>query len=195
MFPSHDTLAKEGKIHPAFNTPEILKRKANEEKYFGEWFTKDKNDLDWYKKDREFKDPEIIQLNVPKTRLKEFQNYDKTLSRAPDREFIVPKNLQKEFLNKTDDVVKPAISIADDVTKQTYKTTWQLEELPGLHLKSTMTDGAISKIIEPKTGLVNVEQALAIIGKESGGADKVALVRQGLGKNIVTGKQIGRAHV
>ena len=89
-----------------------------------------------------------------------------------------------KVLNKTDDVVKPAISIADDVTKQTYKTTWQLEELPGLHLKSTMTDGAISKIIEPKTGLVNVEQALAIIGKESGGADKVALVRQGLGKNI-----------
>ena len=99
-------LTKEGKIHPSFNTTEVLKRKANEEKYFGEWFTKDKNDLDWYKKDREFKNPEIIQLNVPKTRLKEFQNYDKTLSRAPDREFVVPKNLQKEFLNKTDDVVR-----------------------------------------------------------------------------------------
>ena len=70
------------------------------------------------------------------------------------------------------------------MTKQTYKTTWQLEELPGLHLKSTMTDGAISKIIEPKTGLVNVEQALAIIGKESGGADKVALIKQGLGETL-----------
>ena len=89
-----------------------------------------------------------------------------------------------KVLNKLDDVVKPAISIADDVTKQTYKTTWQLEELPGLHLKSTMTDGAISKIIEPKTGLVNVEQALAIIGKESGGADKVALIKQGLGETL-----------
>lgn len=89
-----------------------------------------------------------------------------------------------KVLNKLDNVVKPAISIADDVTKQTYKTTWQLEELPGLHLKSTMTDGAISKIVEPKTGLVNVEQALGIIGKESGGADKVALIKQGLGENI-----------
>lgn len=89
-----------------------------------------------------------------------------------------------KVLNKIDDVVKPAISIADDVTKQTYKTTWQLEELPGLHLKSTMTDGAISKIVEPKTGLINTEQALGIIGKESGGADKVALIKQGLGENI-----------
>ena len=108
-------LAKEGKIPPAFNTPEILKRKANEEKYFGEWFTKDKKDLDWYKKDREFKDPEIIQLNVPKSRLKEFQNYDKTLSRAPDREFIVPKNLQKEFLNKTDDAVNNITNQLDEI--------------------------------------------------------------------------------
>jgi hypothetical protein len=89
-----------------------------------------------------------------------------------------------KVLSKTDDVVKPAISIADDVTKQTYKTTWQLEELPGLHLKSTMTDGAISKIVEPKTGLVNTEQALAIIGKESGGADKVKLIKEALGDNV-----------
>lgn len=92
-----------------------------------------------------------------------------------------------KVLNKIDEAVntaKPIKSSVDDVSKQTYKTTWQLEELPGLHLKSTMTDGAISKIIEPKTGLVNVEQALAIIGKESGGADKVALIRQGLGDNI-----------
>lgn len=63
-------------------------------------------------------------------------------------------------------------------------SSWQLQELPGLHLQSTMEGQAISKIVEPKTGLVNVEQALGIIGKESGGADKVALIIQGLGENI-----------
>jgi len=62
--------------------------------------------------------------------------------------------------------------------------TWEMQNLPGLHLQSTMENGAISKIVEPKTGLVNTEQALAIIGKESGGADKVALIKQGLGENI-----------
>ena len=61
---------------------------------------------------------------------------------------------------------------------------WQMQELPGLHLKSTMEGDAISKIVELKTGLVNVEQALAIIGKESGGADKVALIRQSLGDKL-----------
>jgi len=71
-----------------------------------------------------------------------------------------------------------------NVTPTVVKPTWSMEKIPGLHLKSTMTDGAISKIVEPKTGLVNVEQALGIIGKESGGADKVALVKQGLGETI-----------
>lgn len=88
-----------------------------------------------------------------------------------------------KVLNKTDDVVKPIVSFVDDVGKQASKQ-WQLEELPGLHLKSTMEGQAISKIIEPKTGLINVEQALGIIRKESGGANKVSLIRQGLGENI-----------
>lgn len=61
---------------------------------------------------------------------------------------------------------------------------WQMEELPGLHLQSTMDNGAISRIVEPKTGLVNTEQALAIIGKESGGADKVAEIRKALGETL-----------
>lgn len=64
------------------------------------------------------------------------------------------------------------------------KQTWQSQELPGLHLSSTMEGGPISKIIEPKTGLINVDQALTIIGKESGGADKVNLIKQALGKDI-----------
>jgi hypothetical protein len=78
-------------------------------------------------------------------------------------------------------------SSVDNVGKgltQASKRAWQMEELPGLHLKSTMEGEAISKIVEPKTGLINTEQALAIIGKESGGADKVALIRKGLGDKI-----------
>jgi hypothetical protein len=59
-----------------------------------------------------------------------------------------------------------------------------LQELPGLHISATMEGGPISKIIEPKTGLINVDQALTIIGKESGGASKVDMIKQSLGKDI-----------
>jgi hypothetical protein len=48
-------------------------------------------------KDREFIDPEIIQLKVPKSKLQEFQNYDKSLSRAPDREFVIPFEQQSLY--------------------------------------------------------------------------------------------------
>ena len=91
------------------------------------------------------------------------------------------------IINKTDDVVRPIASKVDDIGKgltQAPKPAWQMEELPGLHLKSTMEGEAVSKIVEPKTGLINTEQALAIIAKESGGADNVAIIRQGLGNNI-----------
>lgn len=74
-----------------------------------------------------------------------------------------------------------ALNISADLTQA---KPWQLQELPGLHLQSTMENGAIRNIVEPKTGLVNVEQALGIIGKESGGANKVAIIKQGLGENI-----------
>jgi hypothetical protein len=67
---------------------------------------------------------------------------------------------------------------------QAPKEPWKMPPMPGLHLKSTMTDGAISKIVEPKTGLINLDQALGIIAKESGGADKVAIIKQGLGENL-----------
>lgn len=95
--------------------------------------------------------------------------------------------IAKNILNTASDT--PTASIinkVDDVGKgltQTPKPAWKMEELPGLHLKSTMENGAISKIMD-KTGKINTEQALAIIAKESGGADKVALIRQGLGDNI-----------
>ena len=82
--------------------------------------------------------------------------------------------------NSVDNIAIPNISQNVSVSP----VAWQAQELPGLHLKSTMTEGPISKIVEPKTGLVNVEQALGIIGKESGGVDKVALIKQSLGENI-----------
>ena len=94
------------------------------------------------------------------------------LNNNNEYELIDATKAGSKLLNKTDDVGKQA-------PKQ-----WQLEELPGLHLKSTMDDGAISKIIEPKTGLVNTEQAFAIIGKESGGKEKLEIIKKGFGDNI-----------
>jgi hypothetical protein len=79
---------------------------------------------------------------------------------------------------------KPITTSVENIAQPTVFKPWEMQELPGLHLKSTMKGEAISRIVEPKTGLVNVEQALGIIGKESGGADKVALIKQGLGDNI-----------
>ena len=84
--------------------------------------------------------------------------------------------------NTADNVVDVANTVRK--TSKVVDNAWAVKPLPGLHLKSTMDNGAISKIIEPKTGLINTEQALAIINKESGGAEKVALIRQQLGDNI-----------
>lgn len=82
-------------------------------------------------------------------------------------------------------VIKKGTEIPEQINKTASSLqSWQLKELPGLHLKSTMEGEAISKIVEPKTGLINTEQALSIIGKESGGAEKVAIIKQSLGNNI-----------
>jgi hypothetical protein len=70
-------------------------------------------------------------------------------------------------------------AIAPDV-----KLPWKQQELPGLQLSSTMEGGPISKIVEPKTGLVNVEQALGIIAKESGGTNKASIIKKALGKEL-----------
>lgn len=93
-------------------------------------------------------------------------------------------------ITKTPETIKAATTkIAPEAIEAISKTPkikkpFVIEELPGLHLKSTMEGGPISKIIEPKTGLINTDQALAIIAKESNGAEKVNLVKQALGKNI-----------
>ena len=217
-------LAKEGKIPKAFNNPETIARKTAEEKHYGQWFTNDKADLDWYARDREFINPETIQLQVPKSKLSQYQNYDKTLSRAPDREFVIPQDAQKLYNQSSSSITKGPINYweepgfakrnpnfnpeayanspignasasrdipegmtpyikVDDVTPN-VKPSWKSQELPGLHISATMEGGPISKIIEPKTGLINVDQALTIIGKESGGASKVDMIKQVLGKDI-----------
>jgi hypothetical protein len=88
---------------------------------------------------------------------------------------------KKEQLSKLTEL---ASSTNDMTIPATPKKQWQPQELPGLHLKSTMEGEAISKIVEPKTGLINTEQALAIIAKEADGKDKVAIVKQVLGENI-----------
>lgn len=90
-------LAAEGKLGPMFQNEKAIQHFKDREKYFGQWFTKDKNDFDFYKTDREFTDPEIIQLRVPKNKLQEFQNYDKSLSRASDREFVIPSEQQELY--------------------------------------------------------------------------------------------------
>jgi hypothetical protein len=82
------------------------------------------------------------------------------------------------------DLADKAENVNRVVTPTSKASSWTQQELPGLHLKSTMDNGPISKIVEPKTGLVNVEQALAIIAKESGGADKVSLIKPALGIDI-----------
>ena len=60
------------------------------------------------------------------------------------------------------------------------KAPWELQDLPGRQLKSLMSNGKIFKITEPKTGLVNLNQALGIIGQEKGAPEKLAFTRQGL---------------
>lgn len=62
---------------------------------------------------------------------------------------------------------------------------WKLEELPGLHLQSTMSTnpkGLHTQV--SKDGKIHVENALKFIGKESGGKEKVEIIRQALGDNL-----------
>jgi hypothetical protein len=90
-------LATEGKLGKHFQNEKAIKHFKDREEHFGQWFTKDKNDFDFYKTDREFIDPEVIKLQVPKSKLESFSNYNKSLSRAPDREFVVPKDQQELY--------------------------------------------------------------------------------------------------
>jgi hypothetical protein len=83
----------------------------------------------------------------------------------------VKEVVEGSVVKQVDDVIQPA------------KSSFQVKELPGLHLQSTMENGAISKIVD-KTGKINTEQAFGIIAKESGGAEKLAIIKKGFGDNI-----------
>ena len=97
----------------------------------------------------------------------------------------ITKGLSEQSTLSKLDALKQVSNPVQNVAQETaIVKPWQVQELPGLHLQSTMSDGPISKIVEPKTGLINVEQALGIINKESSGPDKVALIKQAFGENI-----------
>jgi len=70
------------------------------------------------------------------------------------------------------------------MAKPASQEPWRMEPMSGLHLKATMSDGPIAKTIEPKTGLIKVDSALNIIRKESGGEEKVKMIKAALGENI-----------
>lgn len=177
--------------------------------------------------------------------------FDATLNALP---FVTPiaesaYSIGKGFLPKFSKSVTPSVeaSVTSTLPNLTESVApWSMQELPGLHLESTM-DSPLNKFIKPiekplnKEGLISTEQALnlvksregkeryeivmrgfkekfgdgipkkmteddfvnfanasfvdekgmmyvddilKIIGKESGGADKVALIKQGLGENI-----------
>jgi len=99
-------LAAEGKLGKHFQNEKAIKHFKDREEHFGQWFTKDKKDFDFYKADREFTNPEILNLKVPKSELEKYTNFNKSLSRAPEREFVVPLEDQKRFLqtSSVDDV-------------------------------------------------------------------------------------------
>ena len=109
--------------------------------------------------------------------IQKFKNTLLASQRFNSQKEMMYKGLEKQF-SPTPSSPTPIIE------ESVISNKWQMKNMPGLHLQSTMDNGAISKIVESKTGLVNIDQALAIIGKESSGADKIALVKQGLGENI-----------
>ena len=84
-------------LNPQTN-PELLAR----EKYYGQWFEKDPNRLDWYidPATRNFRDDDVIEIlrtRLPKTEADKLNvsQFDdaKILSASPETEFILPKDV------------------------------------------------------------------------------------------------------
>ena len=96
---------------------------------------------------------------------------------------------QKAMQQTNQSIVNPVRQpqLAANTTQAVAKeyTPWTMQEMPGLHLQSTMSGGPIEQMAKrSKTGDINVQQALAIIKKESGGAQKEALIRNAFVENI-----------
>jgi len=94
------------------------------------------------------------------------------------------KNLNSPIIKAVEPTALAPVANTVKKTSNVVNDAWKVKPLPGLHLKSTMDNGAISKIIEPKTGRINTEQALAIIKKESGGLEKVDFIKKQFGDAI-----------
>jgi hypothetical protein len=64
-------------------------------------------------------------------------------------------------------------------------TNFEIPKLTGLHLATTGNPKSkLFGIIEPKTGLVNTEQALSILNKEIGGKEIVDLIKKDFGDTV-----------
>ena len=132
------------------------------------------------KANNKFTPYETVSEEVNSTTPKEIAAQPKVLTEAPKVLTPGEKIIETPKLNpKVIETLKN--SNVNKKPKENFK--YEIEDLPGLHLKSTMEGGPISKLIEPKTGLINTEQALSIIGKESDGAKKLELVKKALGEN------------
>jgi hypothetical protein len=134
-------LAAEGKLGKHFQNEKAINHFKDREEHFGQWFTKDKNDFDFYKADREFNDPEIINLKVPASKLKQYNQYNKSLSRAPDREFVVPfeeqelyKQLPGSPNNMYDEPVKAGLDGNFITRPLTLFTKNELTNIPGKNM-------------------------------------------------------------
>ena len=90
-------------------------------------------------------------------------------------EVIDVTKVGSKVLGKTDDIVKPIASSVDDVGKsltQAPKPTWQMEELPGLHLNSTLPDNpkGIHSNIRKSDGTIDTRTVLDQMKKVEGDA-------------------------
>jgi hypothetical protein len=146
-------LAAEGKLGKHFQNEKAIKHFKDREEHFGQWFTKDKNDFDFYKADREFTNPEILNLKVPKSELQKYTNYNQSLSRAPDREFVVPLKDQKRFLQPSpvDDAGKGFKSEIDWAkwNKEIPENKTLMQEYKAIE-KKAKADGTWMKSIDGK---------------------------------------------
>jgi len=119
-------LAAEGKLGKHFQNEKAIKHFKDREEHFGQWFTKDKNDFDFYNADREFIDPEIINLKVPASKLESYSQYNKSLSRAPEREFVVP--FEEQSLYRQSDDVSDSASAVDNIDYSNVNNFDELEQ-------------------------------------------------------------------
>jgi len=136
---------------------------------------------DWGKRYSKKEWSQIAQRDIPITEGKILQkDWLRGYKEVPQPSGVATPNLGSAIEQST-----PLKNISEiEATSPNVKSSWEPQELPGLHLSSTMEGGPISKIVEPKTGLVNVEQALGIIAKESGGANKASIIKKALGKEL-----------